>query len=181
MLNATEKHIIEKVIEHHKKHGGMLTPDNRYDFRDTLNFKNFEPHIIFTKAVALGLIVYTRKNILGWTSLTEKGWNFTTFDKFEENQNQEKEIYEITIEKLRTDLKNARRQSKWFYPLTGLTVLLGIISIINFSTPTQERNSIKHLELRVDTIYHAVKDLTGKIDSVRADTSTHVSSSTKKK
>ena len=181
MLNATEKHIIEKVIEHHKKHGGMLTPDNRYDFRDTLNFKDFEPHIIFSKAVALGLIEYTRKNVLGWTSLTKPGWDFTTFEKLEENQNQEREIYEITIEKLRIDLRNAKRQAKYFYPLTALTIILGIISIVNFSTPTQERNSIKHLELRADTTSRAVKDLTDKIDSVRHDISTHDTNFSRKK
>lgn len=181
MLNATEKHIIEKVIEHHKKHGGMLTPDNRYDFRDTLNSKDFEPHIIFGKAVALGLIEYTRKNILGWTSLTEKGWKFTTFEKYEENQNQENEIYEKTIEKLNLDLLTAKRHSKFFYPLTFLTIVLGLITIAKFTLDTQVQVSIKNLELRVDTTSRAVKDLTHKIDSVRVGTSTHVASSTIKK
>ncbi len=181
MLNTTEKYIIENLIDYYKKQGGTLHTENLYKFKNTIRNVDYESHTIIDKTIAIGLIKYKLSDRTGITVLTEPGWNFTTFDKFEQTKNQEKEIYEITIDKLRTDLKNSKRQSISFYPLTALTIILGILSIVNFSTPTQERNSIKHLELRADTTSRAVKDLTDKIDSVRHDISTRDTNFSRKK
>ena len=181
MLTANEKYIIENLIEYYKKEGGTLTPDSLFKFRDTIRPVAYESHTIIDKSIAIGLIKYKFSDRTGWTVLTETGWNFTTFKEFEKNKSQGKEIYESTIEKLKVDLKNAKRQARFFYPLTALTLILGILNISNYSKTKQTDNSIKHLELRVDTTNRVVKDLIGRIGSVRVDTSTRVGSSTKKK
>jgi hypothetical protein len=177
MLSEEEKKIIEKFIEFHKKRGGEVSHDSRLDFTMSLKRASFfDINPIISKSIALGLIKYLFSDRTGWTTLTKVGWDFKNFNEFDKLKLNQQEIDKITIDKLKTDLRNSKRQSFMFWPLTLLTIILGLTTIY-YSTKEQNTDLIKNLETRIDKVDSVVNDLNDKIEQVHYDISRHDSTS----
>ncbi len=98
------------------------------------------------------------------------GWNEYQ-NKISYNQQRQKEIDGLTIDKLKIDLKNAKRQGKFFYPLTFIAFLSAGVTIASLIINTRNNNSIKNLEIRTDTIDISVSKIKTVLELVRPDTS----------
>ena len=107
MLTEEEKKIIEKLIQFHKNADGTVYPDIKPSFNAFLGVGYINTHPLIDKCVTLDLIKYKFPDRTGWTMLTKKGWEFTTFENFDNMQLSQKEIDRITIDKLKADLINS--------------------------------------------------------------------------
>jgi len=174
MLTEEEKKIIEKLIQFHKNADGTVYPDIKPSFNAFLGVGYINTHSIIDKCVTLDLIKYKFPDRTGWTTLTKKGWEFTTFEDFDNMQLSQKEIDRITIDKLKADLINSRRQAKMFWPLTILTIMIGLFSLYS-SINKPSNSSLKNLELKVHTTDSVLNSLIDKMEQARIDTSKHVS------
>ena len=170
MLSTKEKAVAEKFIELHKNHGGTVSHDTKFNFAKSLSNSFYDMNPIISKLIALNLIEYTLSNMTGMTSLTKQGWDFKTFNDHERMLQSQNEIDQITIEKLKVDLRNSKRQAKMFWPLTILTILLGTISIF-YSFNSSSNNSYIKLEQRIQTADSAINSLEKEMKLIRSDTS----------
>ena len=166
MLSEKEKGILEEFIAFHKLKGGTVSHESHRDFRALPNVKKkmgagfYSLRSIIDKSIAIGWMKYTLADRTGLTSLTKEGWDFTTFETHEKLEMSQKEINELTIEKLKTDLINARRQAKMFIPLTIMTIVLGLISIITSISSYRKEVSLRQLEKKQNLIE-------SKLDSIK--------------
>ena len=175
MLTDKEKDLIEKYIDFHKKAGGTVTPDNKPRFILSLGEGFFDINPIISKCIALDLIKYKLSDRTGWTSLTKKGWDFTTFKNFEKMVLNQQEIDKITIDKLKIDLLNAKRKGRMFWPMTILTIILGVFSLINQTNTVLRQDSLEQIRTRLNTTDSVLYRLTEKLQEFRSDTSKSVS------
>lgn len=172
MLTDNERIISEKFIAQHKKRGGTLSHDDRYPFKQSNGMEYIDLNTIINKLIALGLIKYKFPDRTGWTDLTKNGWDFTNFANHDKQLMSQAEIDRLTIEKLRIDLKAAKRNNKMYWVFAVLTMATALSSIIRTELNI---NSTKKTELRVNTIDSAVHGLGDKLEQVLYDTSIHVS------
>ena len=174
MLTDKQKKISEDFISFHKKHGGTLTPDKPYEFKESIGATHLDLKEILNKLIALDLIKYKFPDRTGWTDLTKKGWDFTNFADHDNQLMSQSEIDHLTIEKLRIDLKTAKRNARMYWILTPLTIVAGLSGIIRTE---QNKDLTKRTESRVNTIDSAVHSLSDKLEQVLSDTSRHASKS----
>ena len=123
----------------------------------------------------MDLIKFKFPDRTGWTTLTKKGWEFTNFKDFEKLVLNQQEIDRITIEKLKTDLINAKRKGRMFWPMTILTIILGFFSIINQTNTVLRQDSLEQIKTRLNTTDTVLYKLTEKLQEFRSDTSKSVS------
>jgi hypothetical protein len=172
MLTDEEKTIAEKLIALHKKHGGNIGYDTRLEFLYNIKKTYVSSDSVVNKLIAIDLMKYTLSDRTGMTSLTKKGWDFTNFANHDKQLMSQAEIDHLTIEKLRIDLKAAKRNNKMYWVFAVLTMATALSSIIRTELNI---NSTKKTELRVNTIDSAVHGLGDKLEQVLYDTSIHVS------
>lgn len=169
MLTDEEKYIAEKLIALHKKHSGKIGYDTRFEFLYKLNSTS---DTIINKLIALDLVKYTLSDRTGLTSLTKKGWDFVSFAEYEKQLLNQAEIDRLTIEKLRIDLKAAKRNNKMYWVFAGLTMATALSGIIRTELNI---GSTKKTDLKVNTIDSVVHSLSDKLEQVLSDTSRHAS------
>lgn len=166
MLSDEEKYIIEKLIEFHKKKGGTMSYDQSSDFFKSIGSEFRILNVYVDKAIAIDLIKYKFSDRTGWTVLTKKGWEFTSFGDFENELKNQNEINKITIEKLQIELSNSRRQKRAYWPMTILTITVSLIAIVSFFIDKKPSEKTVHdLEKRMITLDSVVNTFNSNQDS----------------
>ena len=81
----------------------------------------------------------------------------------------------MTIDKLKTDLLYAKRKGRMFWPMTILTIILGLFTIFNQIKTVLTQDSLEQIQIRLDITESALYKLTEKLQEFHSDTSKVVS------
>ena len=125
-MNKEFRVLATTIIKYHKENNGHFmwgnsTPDlNEYAAAQLDSCKN----LLIDKG-----FIKENSNSKAYTSLTNKGWDFESFDKEDEAANEVKRIEKLSADKLEIDYKNAQRVYKTYFSTRAMAIIATIVSV----------------------------------------------------